>query len=209
MTDVALREAIATTLDQLASMLEREHAALGQRLRHARDELVDDPSPDLPDSIVRRLRRLVTGTMGAMSDVTFGALVDGRWVPDDAREQHFRDLSREFQDQLSRLPTSSPPDLYLVTDRVREGWLIDGGSTDIYGRNAEVQPPIWTGPTTTSEFVVLLGRIDDGDEVEIIGGQGPGSRGQTAVASRSPAVDLGRGRVFTTRDAADAAASKR
>jgi hypothetical protein len=109
MTDPVLREAMATTLDDLASMLDRAPTALVQRLRRAHDELVDDPSSDLPDLTVRRLRRLVTGTMGAMSDVTFGALVDGRWVVDDARERRFRDVSREFQDQLSRLPPSSRP----------------------------------------------------------------------------------------------------
>jgi len=71
----------------------------------------------------------------------------------------------------------------------------------------EVQPPIWTGSTTTSEFVVLHGRIDDGDEVDTVE-QGSGPSRHTAVASGSPVVDLGRGRVFTTRDAAEAAAPK-
>lgn len=102
----------------------------------------------------------------------------------------------------------SPPDLYLVTDRVREGWLVDRTLADSDARKVEVQPPIWTGSTTTSEYVVLRGPTDDGHEVEITVEQGSGPSGQAAVASGDPVVDLGRGRVFTTRDGADAAASE-
>ena len=203
-----LRQAIASTLDALASMLDREHAALAQRLRRTHNELVDDQSPDVPDATVRRLRRLTTGTMGAMSDVTFGALVDGRWVTDEVRERRYRDLSREFVDQLASLPPSSRPNLYLVTDRVREGWLIDRGSDGQEGRHVEVQPPIWTGSTTTSEFVFLRGRIDDGDEVEITVEQGSGPSGTTADGSGHAVIELGRGRVFARRDAAEAAVPK-
>jgi hypothetical protein len=199
-----LRQAIASTLDALASMLDREHAALAKRVRRAHDDLVDDHSPEVPDTTVRRLRRLMTGTMGGMSDVTLGALVDGRWVPDDARERHFRDLSRELGDRLSSLPPSSPAKLYLVTDRVREAWLIDGGSDGKDGRKVEVQPPIWT-PTMTSEFVFLRGGIDDGDEVEITVEQGSGPSGDPAGASGRRVIQLGRGRVFARRDAAEAA----
>jgi len=194
MTDPVLREAMATTLDDLASMLDRAPTALVQRLRRAHDELVDDPSSDLSDSTVRRHVR--------------GA---GR-RPLGRRRCSRTTLSRREPrvpgPALEAAAIEPPPDLHLVTDRVREGWLIDGGSTDKDGRNVEVQPPIWTGSTTTSEFVVLHGRIDDGDEVEITVEQGSGPSRHTAVASGSPVVDLGRGRVFTTRDAAEAGAPK-
>jgi hypothetical protein len=206
MTNVALRQA-AATLDQVASMLDLEHAAIAQRVRRARDELVDDPGSDLPDSTIRRLRRLMTGTMGSMSDVAFGTLVDGRWVVDGEKERRYQNLSRELEDQLARLPPSRPPDLYLVTDRVREGWLMDLGNTEPGLRRVEVQPPIWTGSTTTSEVVDLRGVIGDGDEVEISVEQSPGSSTE-APADRKPVLDLGLGRVFATREAAEAAKPK-
>lgn len=207
MTDVALRQALAATLNALASLLDREHAAIAQRVRRALDELVNDPGTDLPDSTLRRLRRLMTGTMGSISDVTFGTLVDGRWVVDGDKERRFQDLSRELVDQLARLPPSRPPDLYLVTDRVREGWLMAGDLTEPELRRVEVQPPIWTGSTTTSEVVTLRGAIADSEEVEVTAEHSPGSNSQ-AAAGPTPVLDLGLGRVFATREAADAAKPK-
>lgn len=205
MTDPTIREAIASTLAELASMLEPEHAALAERLRRAHEVAARDPGGDLPDQAVRLLRRVTMGTMGAMSDVAFGSIVDGRWVADDVRDQRFHDLSLRLSDQLSRLPPSRPPDLFLVTDRVREVWVLERHSPGSEARTAEVQPPIWTGPATTSEVVVLHGGTENGADIEITVEGGPRARHGTDPVSPSAPVAIGHGRVFVTREEAVAA----
>ena len=205
MNDPTIREAIASTLAELASMLEREHAGLAERVRRALDVVAGDPHEHLSDPAVRLLRRLTTGTMGAMSDVVFGAIVDERWVAESARDQRFHELSLRLGEQLSRLPPSRPPDLFLVTDRVREVWLYEEDSPGAAERTAEVQPPIWTGPATTAEIVVLQGGTENGADVDIAVPVSPGTSNQTGSASRTAVVDPGHGRVFTTRDEAQAA----
>jgi hypothetical protein len=106
MIDPTLAEAVATTLDDLASMLDGEHAFLAGRLRDAYRLVVDEARAGLSDSTIRMLQGLQSGTMGSLSDVTLGSLVDGRWVVDEARERHFRQLSRDLSDHLARLPPS-------------------------------------------------------------------------------------------------------
>jgi hypothetical protein len=107
MTDPTLAEAIASTLDRLASMLDREWAVLAQRLSDARRNVLDEAGSGLSDSTIRQLHDLRRGTMGSLSDVTLGSLVDGRWVVDEPRERQFRELSRDLHEQVSSLPPSS------------------------------------------------------------------------------------------------------
>jgi hypothetical protein len=106
MTDTTLAEAIASTLNHLASMLDSDWAALAQRLRDARHRVLDEAGSGLSDSTIRQLQDLRRGTMGSLSDVTLGSLVDGRWVVDEPRERRFHELSRELRDQLVSLPAS-------------------------------------------------------------------------------------------------------
>jgi len=200
MTDPTVREAIASTLAEIASMLEPEHAALAGRVRRARDVAAADPRGELADRDVRLLRRITTGTMGGLSDVAFGAIVNGGWVADEARDQRFHGLSRRLDDQLSRLPPSQPPDLFLVTDRVRQAWLLERDSPAIADRAVEVQPPIWTGPATTSEMVVLRGGAENGADVDVVA-EDPASPGAQ--------VGIGHGRVFVTLADAEAAVANR
>jgi hypothetical protein len=200
MADPTVSEAIASTLAELGSMLQPEHAALAGRIRRAHDVAAADPQGELADRDVRLLRRITMGTMGGMSDVAFGAIVDGRWVVDEARDQRFHDLSLRLSDQLSRLPPSQPPDLFLVTDRVRQAWLLERDSPGIADRAVEVQPPIWTGPATTSEIVVLRGGSENGADVEVV---------VEDPASPSAQVDIGHGRVFVTLEDAEAAVPNR
>lgn len=181
-------------------MLQPEHIAIAGRVRRARDVATADLSGEMADRDVRLLRRITMGTMGGLSDVAFGSIVDGRWVADEAGDQRFHDLSLRLNDQLSRLPPSQPPDLYLVTDRVRQAWLLERGSAGIADRAVELQPPIWTGPATTSEIVVLRGGTENGAAVEVVA-EDP--------ASPSAQVDIGHGRVFVTLEDAEAAVPNR
>ena len=200
MTDPTVREAVASTLAELGSMLQPEHPALAVRVRRAHDVAAADPHGELADRDVRLLRRITMGTMGGMSDVAFGAIVDGRWVADEARDQRFHDLNLRLDHQLSLLPPSQPPDLFLVTDRVRQAWLLERDSTGIGDRAIEVQPPIWTGPATTSEIVVLRGSTENGADVEVV---------VEDPASSGAQVDIGPGRVFATLEDAEAAVQHR
>jgi hypothetical protein len=108
MTDPTLPDAIASTLDGLASMLGSEHAVLARRLRDAQRRVLGEASSGLSDSTIRMLHDVRAGTMGGLSDVTLGALVDGRWVVDQPRERRFFQLARDLRDQVSSLPPSDP-----------------------------------------------------------------------------------------------------
>jgi hypothetical protein len=55
------------------------------------------------------LHNVRAGTMGGLSDVTLGSLVDGRWVVDEPRERQFFQLSRDLREYLSTLPPSGDP----------------------------------------------------------------------------------------------------
>ena len=106
MTDPKLAEAIASTLEPLASMLGSEHAVLARRLRDARRQVLDEASSGLSDSTIQMLHDVRAGTMGGLSDVTFGSLVDGRWVVDEPRESQFFQLARDLGEYVSTLPPS-------------------------------------------------------------------------------------------------------
>jgi hypothetical protein len=103
MTDPTPPDEIASTLDFLASMLGSEWAGLARRLRDARRQVLDDPSPDVSDSTIRALRDVQRGTMGGLTDVTLGSLVDGRWVVDEPRERRFLQLIRILGEQVRSL----------------------------------------------------------------------------------------------------------
>jgi hypothetical protein len=104
MTDPTLPDAIASTLEDLASMLDGDWAFLAGRLRDARRDVLAEARAGLTDPTIRKLQALRMGTMGSLSDVTLGSLVDGRWAVDEPRERRFRELSRDLRDHLSRLP---------------------------------------------------------------------------------------------------------
>ena len=106
MTDPKLAEAIASTLELLASMLGSEHAVLARRLRDARRHVLDEASSGLSDSTIQMLQDVQAGTMGGLSDVTLGSLVDGRWVVDEPRERVFYQLTRDLWDDVASLPPS-------------------------------------------------------------------------------------------------------
>ena len=109
MSDPTLPDAIASTLDLLASMLGSEHAVLARRLRDARRQVLDDARSGLSDSTIRALRDVRSGTMGGLSDVTLGSLVDGRWVVDEPRERRFLQLARDLAVHVSSPPSSGHP----------------------------------------------------------------------------------------------------
>jgi hypothetical protein len=109
MTDPTLPESIASTLDRLASMLGSEHAVLARRLRDAHHQVLGEASSGLSDSTIKMLHEVQVGTMGGLSDVTFGSLVDGRWVVDEPRERRFFELARDLRKQVSSLPPSGDP----------------------------------------------------------------------------------------------------
>jgi hypothetical protein len=109
MTDPTLPDAIASTLDLLASMLGSEWTALARRLRDTRRQVLDDPRPDLSDSTIRALRDVQRGTMGGLTDVTLGSLVDGRWVVDQPRERRFHELVRTLGEQVRSLRSPEDP----------------------------------------------------------------------------------------------------
>lgn len=106
MTDPKLPDAIASTLDLLASMLGSEHAGLARRLHDARRQVLDEASSGLSDSTIQMLHNVRAGTMGGLSDVTLGSLVDGRWVVDEPREREFFRLARDLRENISTLPPS-------------------------------------------------------------------------------------------------------
>jgi hypothetical protein len=106
MTDPTLPDAIASTLDHLASMLGSEHAALARRLRDARHDVLDETDSGLSDSTIQKLHDVQAGTMGGLSDVTLGRLVDRRWVVDEPREREFYQLVRDLEWYVAALPPS-------------------------------------------------------------------------------------------------------
>ncbi len=67
MTDPTLPEAIASTLDRLASMAASENAILARRLRDARRQVLDEASSGLSDSKIQMLHDVQAGTMGGLS----------------------------------------------------------------------------------------------------------------------------------------------
>ena len=103
MTDPTLPDAIASTLDLLASMLGPEYAILAQRLRDARRQVVDEAGSGLSDSTIQMLHDVQAGTMGGLSDVAFGSLVDRRWVNDEPRDRRFYQLTRDLAEYVSTL----------------------------------------------------------------------------------------------------------
>jgi hypothetical protein len=109
MTDPTLPDAIASTLGSLASMLGSEHAVLVRRLRDAHRRVLEEASSGLSDSTIRMLHDVRAGTMGGLSDVTLGSVVDGRWVVDEPRERRFFQLARDLGEHLSSLPSSGDP----------------------------------------------------------------------------------------------------
>jgi hypothetical protein len=106
MTDPTLPDAIASTLDRLASMLGSEHAILARRLRDAHRQVLDETGSGLSDSTIQMLHDVKAGTMGGLTDVTLGWLVDRRWVVDEPREREFYQLIRDLERYVSALPPS-------------------------------------------------------------------------------------------------------
>jgi hypothetical protein len=109
MTDPTLPDSIASTLDRLALTLGSEHAVLARRLRDAHRRVLEEARSGLSDSTIRMLLEVQAGTMGGLSDVTFGSLVDGRWVVDRPRERRFFQRARDLRNQVSSLPPSGDP----------------------------------------------------------------------------------------------------
>ena len=67
MTDPTVPEAIAPTLDRLASMAASENAILARRLRNARRQVLDEASSGLSNSKIQMLHDVQAGTMGGLS----------------------------------------------------------------------------------------------------------------------------------------------
>jgi len=101
--------------------------------------------------------------MESLSDVVFGELVDGQWRSDVARDRRFAELSRALRDQAAHLPESKPPDLFLMTDRLCECWLVNPTASRAGAWRVEVQPPLWVdeGPTNELVFLRPRERVDD------------------------------------------------
>jgi hypothetical protein len=200
MTATDQRTALVRTLTEMVETLDAPHARVAARIRGIVDELESAPPSDLPDRLLRRVRRLRQGTMGSLSDVVFAELHDGRWVPDQARSERWAHLSQRLGDEVAHLPSAKPPDMFLVTDRVRECWLFEPETLARPIWHVDVFPPIWLNPKATTDDVSLRPTSprpfpEDGMEVTILWG------GATEGGERV----LGTGRVFTSRSMAEAA----
>ena len=56
------------------------------------------------------LHDVQAGTMGGLSDVGFGSLVDRRWVNDEPRDRQFYQLTRDLAEYVSTLrPSGDSP----------------------------------------------------------------------------------------------------
>lgn len=200
MTATDQRTALLRTLRGMIEALDAPHADVAARLQRVADDLDSAPPGPLPDRLLRRVRRLREGTMGSLSDVVFAQLRDGRWVPDPARTERWTHLSRQLRDDVARLPPAEPPDLFLVSDRLRECWLFEPGSIGQPPWHVDVFPPLWLSGQATADDVRLrpTGQAQlpaDNLEVSIVWGEG--GEGDERV--------LGTGRLFSSRVAAQAA----
>ena len=203
MTPTDRRTALVQTLKEMVETLDAPHADVAERIRGIVDELESAPPSALPDRLLLRVRRLRQGTMGSLSDVVFAQLHDGRWVPDQARSQHWAHLSQRLGEEVALLPSAKPPDMFLVTDRVRECWLLGPESLTRPTWLVDVFPPVWLDPEATTDEVGLRPTgpgpfPGDGMEVTILWG------GATEGGERV----VGTGRVFTSRSVAEAAAGR-
>jgi hypothetical protein len=202
-TDDDWRGPLLRTLKEMVQALDAPHADVRARIRGVVDELESSPPGVAPDRLLRRVRRLRQGTMGSLSDVVFADLRDGRWIADPTRTDRWTRLSQRLAEDVSRLPPAKAPDLYLVTDRVRECWLDGSASLARPPWPVEVFPPVWLDRDATTDEINLgpavAGPIpEDGLEVSVLwDGGGVGGRRV-----------LGSGRVFTSRASAKAAARR-
>lgn len=177
MTATDHRTALLRTLRDMIEILDAPHTDVAALRQRVADDL-DAASPGLlPDRLLRRVRRLREGTMGSLSDVVFAELRDGRWVPDPARTERWTHLSRRLRDDVARLPPAEPPDLLLISDRVRECWLFEPGPIGHPPWHVDVFPPLWLSGETTTDEVRLrpTGAAQlpaDGLEVSIVWGEG-------------------------------------
>ena len=85
-------------------MLGSEHAVLARRLRDARSRVLEEAGSGLSNSTIQMLHDVQAGTMGGLSDVTLGSLVDRRWVVDEPRERQFYQLVRDLEELVATLP---------------------------------------------------------------------------------------------------------
>ena len=106
MTESTVPDAIASTLERLESMLGSEYPILARRLRDARRQVLDETGSGLSNSTIQMLHDVQAGTMGGLSDVAFGSLVDRRWVNDDTRERQFYQLVHDLEEYVSTLQPS-------------------------------------------------------------------------------------------------------
>jgi hypothetical protein len=193
------RSDLLATLREMVATLDAPHADVAARIRGVADELESAPPGPVAERLLRPVRRLRQGTMGSLSDVVFAELHDRRWVIDQERTERWDRLSRRLAEDVAGLPPAQPPDLFLVTDRVRECWLDGPGLPAPPPWRVEVFPPVWLDRVATAEVVSLVpergGPIaDDGLGVSIVweGGSEGGGRA------------LGTGQVYSTRAAAEA-----
>lgn len=201
MTAIDGRAALVRTLREMVGALDAPHADVAARIQGVLDGVDSAPGGEVPERLLRRVRRLRQGTMGSLSDVVFAELRDGRWIPDDARNERWAQLGRRLRDDVALLPPPTPADLFLVSDRVRECWFLEPSSAKDLVWSMEVFPPVWLDGQATTDEVHLRSTgpgwpPGDGEEVAVVSG-GAG-RGEQAV---------GTGRVFRSRAAADAAAA--
>jgi hypothetical protein len=201
MTVDGWRTDLVRTLREMVEILDAPHADVAARIQGVVDGLESAPPGAVSDSLLRRVRRLRQGTMGSLSDVVFGELRDRRWVADQERTERWARLSQRLAEDVSRLPPAKPPDLFLVTDRVRECWLSGSALPARPPWPVEVFPPVWLDRDDTTDEVSLRptgGRPipEDGLEVSVL----------WDGRSEGDGRDLGTGLVFTSRSSAEAAA---
>ena len=204
MTATSPRTELVHTLRGMVEVLDASHLDVAARIQLVLDAVEAAPPGDLPDRLLRRVHRLRQGTMGSLSDVVFAERREGRWVADVDRNERWAQLSRRLRDDIARLPPPTPPDLFLVSSRLRECWLLEPETASEPGWLVEVFPPVWSGPALTTDEVHLRPVGDgpssaDGVEVSIV---------SSDANDLGPRV-LGSGHVFLSRTRADAAARDR
>jgi hypothetical protein len=197
------RSDLLRTLQEMVATLDASHADVAARIQGVVDELDGAPPGDVSDRVLRRVRRLRQGTMGSLSDVVFAELRDRRWVTDPERTERWKRLSQRLAEAVSRLPPTVPPDLFLVTDRVRECWLGASGLPARPPWPVEVFPPVWLDHDATTEEVVLS-PTDSGPVPQ---------RGMDVAVLRAHETDpsaavLATGRVYADRASAEAALAR-
>jgi hypothetical protein len=104
MSSADVRGGLIEVLRSMEETLENSpHKIVQARIRRVREELEAALPGPLSSDVVHHVHQLRQGTMGSLSDVVFADLRDNRWIPDEARNERWLQLSGELRDYAQRL----------------------------------------------------------------------------------------------------------